>query len=324
MINKRKEKRYIKFVKFVLRNIENLRIRKYSHKFSKKMYGNWVHIVLLALRQKMDKSYREFTDVLDVCTELLNLLEIKKAPHFTTLQKAAGRLRFNFVEKIMSGFILLTMTIYVRTGIDSTGLQPTRASSYYTKVISKDKKKRRKIRKFIKLTMFVDLDKQLIISQKIRRGPANDNKDSLPVMKKGKYILDQAGKKAKSVDADKGYDSEKNHEFAVEKLKEEDRIKIKNKDVPIHRTRGTYRKKAKRRINKLRANYRSKIETINSVIKRIEGSTVRSINVSMQNKEVLFKEIAYQADRLSKIAKYYSTGFLLSPFLRIFQNLFFF
>jgi len=58
-------------------NIENLRIRKYSHKFSKKMYGNWVHIVLLALRQKMDKSYREFTDVLDVCTELLNLLEIK-------------------------------------------------------------------------------------------------------------------------------------------------------------------------------------------------------------------------------------------------------
>ena len=99
MINKRKEKRYIKFVKFVLRNIENFRIRKYSHTLSKKMHGNWVHIVLLALRQKMDKSYREFTDVLDVCTELLNLLEIKKAPHFSTLQKTAGGLRINFFLK---------------------------------------------------------------------------------------------------------------------------------------------------------------------------------------------------------------------------------
>ena len=315
MTIRKKEKKYIKFVKWILKNLENLKVRKYSHKFSKKMYGNWIHIVLLALRQKMDKSYREFTDILDVCTELMTFLGINKAPHFTTLQKAAKRLRFNLAEKIMSGFILLTMTVYVRTGIDSTGLQPTRASSHYTKIISKDKKKRRKIRNYIKLTIFADLDKQLLISQKIRRGPANDNRDSKPVLKKGKAVLDQAGKKAKSVDGDKGYDSEKNHEFVVEKLKAEDRIRIKNKDVPIHRTNGKYRKKAKRRINKLRANYRSKIETINSVIKRIEGSTIRSINVGMQNKEVIFKEIAYQADRLSKIYKNYYEfiiGFLLS------------
>ncbi|MBI2671654.1 hypothetical protein HYX16_01845 [Candidatus Woesearchaeota archaeon] len=298
-MKKRNEKRYIKFVKQILRNLENLRIRKYSHKFSKKMYGNWVHIVLLALRQKIDKSYREFIDILEMCTEILNLLKIKKAPHFTTLQKAASRLRFSFVEKIMSGFILLTMTVNVRTGMDSTGLQPTRASSHYTKVISKDKKKRRKIRKYIKLSLFADLDKQLIISQKIRRGPANDNKDSRQIMKKGKEILGKAGKKAKSVDGDKGYDSEANHKFAVEELKAEDRIKIKNKDVPIHRTRGVYRKKAKRRINRLRANYRSKIETIN-----FEGSTVRSIKVSMQNKETLFKLVAYNADRLTKVYKF--------------------
>lgn len=303
MLKKRNEKRYIKFVKWILKNLQNLRVRRYSHKFSKKMYGNWTHVVLLALRQKMDKSYREFIDIIEMCTEILTLLGIKKAPHFTTLQKACTRLRFNFVEKIMSGFILLTLTINVRTGMDSTGLQLTRASSHYTKVISKDKKKRRKIKNHIKLSLFADLDKQLIISQKIRRGPANDNKDSRQIMKKGKQILDKAGKKAKSVDGDKGYDSEKNHEFAVEKLKAEDRIRVKNKEVPIYRTKGKYRKKAKRRINKLRANYRSKIESINSAMKRIEGSTVRGIKVSMQNKETLFKELAYNADRLSKIYK---------------------
>jgi len=299
-MKKRKEKKYIRLVKQILRNLENLRVRKYSHKFSKKMYGNWIHIVLLALRQRMDKSYREFVDILEVCTEILNLLGITKAPHFTTLQKAAKRLRARFLEKVMSGFILLTLTINVRTGIDATGFQLTRASSHYTKVLKKNKKARRKIKKYLKLTAFADLDKQLIISQKIRRSPANDSPDFEPTVMKGKKVLDKAKKKAKSCDADKGYDSEKNHRVVVEELEAEDRMRLKNRDVPIHRTKGFYRKKAKKRIKRLRANYRSKNETIFSVIKRVQGSMIRSRNVSMQNKELLFKEIAYNAGRLIK------------------------
>lgn len=299
-LNKKKEKKYIKFVKQILACLQRLRVRKHSSKFSKKLYGNWVHIVLLALRQRMDKSYREFCDIMDVCTEISNALGISKVPHFTTLQKAAKRMRITFLEKIMAGFILFTMAIHVRLGIDSTGLQPTHASAHYVKVLKKDKKMRRKVKNHIKLSTLVELGKQIIISQKIRRGPANDNRDFSPVVEKGKEILDQAGKDVKSFDADKGYDSEENHRTAVEDLNAEDRIKIKNKEVPIHRTRGTYRKKAKRRINRLRANYRSKNETTFSTLKRINGSMIRSLKVSMQNKEVLFKEIAYNAARLIK------------------------
>lgn len=298
---KGKEKRYIKFVKQILKNLENLRVRKFSSKYAKRIYNNYVHIVLLALRQLMDKSYREFIDIIEVCTEILNLLGISKAPHYTTLQKAAKRFMIRFLEKVMSGFILLTLTINVRTSIDSTGFQLTRASSHYTNVIKKDKKVRRKIKKHLKLTAFVDLDKQLIISNKIRRSPANDNIDFKPVVIKGKLLLNKARKKIKSFDADKGYDSEENHKLVVEELQAEDRIRLKNKEVPIHRTKGTYRKKAKRRINRLRANYRSKNETVFSVVKRIEGSMIRSINVGMQNKELVFKEIAYNANRLVKI-----------------------
>ena len=302
-MKKRKEKKYIKFVKQILRNLKNLRVRKYSSKFSKKIYNNWIHIVLLALRQRIDKSYREFCDILEICTELLNILGIKRAPHFTTLQKATKRLRATFLEKVIGGFILLTMTIHVRTGIDATGFQLTRASAYYTKVLKKNKKARCRIKKHLKLTLFVDLGKQLIISQKIRRSPANDSKDFKPIVRKGKKLLDKAGKKAKSLDADKGSDSEENHRIAVEELKAEDRISLRYKDKPIHRTKGEYRKKAKKRIKRLRANYRSKNETVFSVIKRINGSMIRSRKVSMQNKEILFKEIAYNASRLIK--KYY-------------------
>ena len=299
-MNKKKEKKYIKLVKQIIKCLKRLRVRKYNSKYSKKVFNNWIHIVLLALRQRMDKSYREFCDIIDICTEILTLLGISKAPHFTTLQKAAQRLNIQFLEKIMAGFILFTMTINVRTGIDATGLQPTRASAHYTTVLKKNKKGRRKIKRYIKLTLFVDLGKQLIISQKIRRSPGHDNRDFKPVVRKGKQVLDKAKKKIKSVDADKGYDAEENHCLVVEELNAEDRIRLKNKDKPLWKTHGYYRKKAKRRIKRLRRNYRSKNESTISTLKRVNGSTIRSIKVSMQNKEVLFKEIVYNADRLIK------------------------
>lgn len=296
-MEKKREKKYIKLVKRLLKNLQNLRIRRYSHKFSKKMYGNWTHIVLLVLRQRIDKSYREFVAILDVCTEILNVLGIAQAPHFTTLQKAAKRLRVAFLEKIMSGFVLLTMVIQVRTGIDATGFQLTRASAHYATVLKKNRKARRKIRKYLKLTMFVDLGNQLIISQKIRRSPRHDTIDFKPAVYKGKAVLDREAKVVRSFDGDKGYDSEENRRVVVEELGAEDRIKIRNKDVPIHRTKGRYRKRYKRRCRRLRANYRSKNESTISALKRIEGSTIRSISVGMQNKEMLFKEIAYNAGR---------------------------
>lgn len=297
-MNKRKEKKYIKLANQIASCLKRLRVRKYSSRYSKKIFNNWIHIILLAIRQRMDKSYREFCDIIDVCTEILNLLGISQAPHFTTLQKAAKRLRMSFLEKIMAGFILFTMTINVRTGIDATGLQPTRASAHYTTVLKKNKKARRKIKNHIKLTTYVDLDKQIIVSQKIRRSPAHDNRDFKPVVLKGKKVLSKAKKRIKSVDADKGYDAEENHRMVVEDLQAEDRIRLKNKDKPIWKTSGEYRKKAKRRIKRLRRNHRSKNETTFSVLKRVNGSTIRSVKVSMQNKEVLLKEIVYNANRL--------------------------
>ena len=136
----------------------------------------------------MDRSYREFCDIIVVCTEILSLLGISKAPHFTTLQKSAKRLRASFLEKVMAGFILFTVTVNIRTGIDATGLQPTRASAHYTTVLKKSKKARRKIKNHIKLTTYVDLDKQIIVSQKIRRSSVHDNKDFMPVVLKGESI----------------------------------------------------------------------------------------------------------------------------------------
>ena len=77
---------------------------------------------------------------------------------------------------------------------------------------------------------------------KVRRGPASDHWDSLALVRKAHRI-----KKLKSLDADKGYTSERLRKYVVERCKAEDRIKVKNHDVPVWKTKGQYLKKAKRR-----------------------------------------------------------------------------
>ena len=289
-MNKKKRTIYYKFVKEILNALRITHVRRFPHRHDPKKYGVWAHAVLLALKQLEDKTYRFIVDMVAEMQGILALIGISQAPHWTTLHKAVQRLQNSFAGSLVASFVKKTKSQRIRVGIDSTGLQPTRASSYYTTVLKKDRKKRRKIRRHIKLSTVVDLDHQLPIYFKIRRGPASDHLDSENLVQKAHQI-----KALKSLDADKGYTKERLRRIVVEKCHAEDRIKFKNPEVPIWRTRGEYLKKAKRR--KLKANYRALCETYHSVLKRVTGSTVRARKVNMQNKEVAFKVLACSALR---------------------------
>lgn len=289
-MKEKKKTVYYRFVEQMLKALQIAHVRRFPHKHDPKKYGVWAHVVLFALKQLEDKTYRFIVDMVAEMPRILALLEIKQAPHWTALHKAVKRLQGTFAEHLVAGFVQRTKSQRVRAGIDSTGLQPTRASAYYTTVLKKDKKKRRKIRRHIKLSTVVDLDHQLPMSFKIRRGPASDHWDCDRLVRKAHKI-----KPLKSLDGDKGYTGEDHRKVVVEECGAEDRIKVKNPEVPIWKTKGTYLKKAKRR--KLRANYRSLCETYHSVLKRVTGSTVRAIKVQMQNKEVGFKVLACSALR---------------------------
>jgi len=289
-MKEKKKTVYYRFAEQILKALRIAHVRCFPHKNDPKKYGVWTHTVLLALKQLVDVSYRFVVDMLAEMSGILKMLNIAQAPHWTTIHKAAKRYRGTSIEHLVASFVRSTKSQRIRAGIDSTGLQPTRASVYYTKVISKDGKKRRAIKKHLKLSTVVDLDHQLPMCYKIRRGPASDQWDALPLVRKAHQI-----KPFKSFDADKGYTGEPLRRFIVEKCEAEDRIKVKNPEVPIWRTKGEYLKKAKRR--KLRANYRSLNETYHSVLKRITGSQVRAVTVKMQNTEIAFKILACSALR---------------------------
>ena len=70
------------------------------------------------------------------------------------------------------------------------------------------------------------------------------------------------------------------------------------KDVPIWKTRGKYRKEMKRGYSKILYNQRNKDETIVSVIKRLFGEHISSRLIRMQNREVTFRCITYNLHRM--------------------------
>ena len=163
-------------------------------------------------------------------------------------------------------------------------------------------------RRFIQLTIGAELRTRIVTSIKVRRGPANDNKDFEPVVRRAHAL-----RPIKVGIGDKGFDAEKNHELLRDELHAMSIIPARYEDVPVWRTRGRYRKEMKRGYSKKTYHQRSKDETIFSVIKRTMGDEVRSVKTRAQNNEMRFKIISYNAARMASIDYSLFGGFLQSP-----------
>lgn len=163
------------------------------------------------------------------------------------------------------------------------------------------------MRRFLKLTIGAELKTQLVTSIKVRRGPANDNRDFTSVVRKAHAV-----KPIKVGIGDKGYDAEKNHELLRDELHAQSIIPARQQHVPVWRTRGRYRKQMKKGYSKKTYHQRSKDETIFSVIKRVMGDEVRSVKTRAQNNEMRLKIISYNAARITNIAYSLLRGFLQS------------
>jgi hypothetical protein len=192
--------------------------------------------------------------------------------------------------RIISSFIVISGTKHIFAGIDSTGFRSTHSSQYYTE--------RAKLRrKWIKLSIGADLLLQIICTIKIRRAPTrHDNIDFRPITTKTSSTLPLS-----VVTADKGYDSEDNHQLVRDGLHAFSIIPARYEHVPIWRTYGKYRKQMKRGYSRLLYNQRNKDETIVSVIKRLFGDYLMSRLTRMQNRELSFRCITYNTHRLTNL-----------------------
>jgi len=299
---KEKKTFFIRFAESILRALKLRQVRLYGSKFSKKTYTLHQHIVLLALREyHKGIGFRQLCDILPDYAFLLEYLELSQIPHFTTLHKVSQRLESTLLEGIFLGF---ARKAKFRSGIDSTGLSLQHSTYYYEQKLEyfrkakkrkpgRPRKARRKKHQYT--SIFADLDGRIILSTKLLRGKKSDNRMMKPTIIKAKELFNRII----SNDADRGYDAEYNHKFNNEVMKVEDYIKLKNKDVPIHRTSGANRKiakaKARNKRGRPRKNHRNKIESIIFVLKKVFGEHLSATSAACQRQQTRFRIIAHNA-----------------------------
>lgn len=309
-MNKKEEEdtKYIKYAKRIIELCKRSGLPLYSSKFSNKIYNNHQFIVLLSFKQYERKGYERFIAELPDKLPLIEYLHLDSLPHFTALQKFAKRIKQTVLQLVLTKSLARTGVRKVVGGVDGTGNKPHRASTYYVRRLEyfsrKNKKKKRgrpkkkrKVRRYIKTFPFIELRTQLPLAVGFSRRTGNESPYFKPVAKQAM----KCGKPFKEIPLDMGYDSEYVHEFIREDMNALSIIPARNENVPIHRTKGRYRKQMKRGYSKKKYHQRSKNETVNYVTDALMGEEVYALDWRMQNKELLFRYIMYSAYRFVKI-----------------------
>lgn len=264
------------YLKFIDKSLELAKaIPRYFSKYANKIFCNHQKIVLLVLKQKLRTTYRDLIEILKI-SHIPLYLGLKRIPHHTTLIKFAKKIKSSLLNNILS--IRQACTV----GIDATGFELENKSYYYRTIWNSNKPQ--KTKRFMKLTIAADANKQLILHYKIRRDYKRCNIEFRDILKELKvdYVV-----------ADKGYSSRENRNFVLYKL---NAIPF----IPYKKNEWTYKFRDGKRLRFDEKIYhqRSKVETIFSVIKRKYGSILKGRSFVAQNIELICKLIAYNTDRM--------------------------
>ena len=238
---------YKRFTLHSLRVVDT--VRPYSNKFSKRKFTQRQHLVILMLKERLQKTYREIVQLLELMPELLKLLGLREVPHFTTLQKFFAR----FPHRIFDALLHNTHQFFESgeiLSIDASGFSLNRMSSHYERRCYKH-------RHYVKSSLAIDARSQAIIADKVRKSRAHEVRDFKPLLHKSSGYA--------TVVADKGYDAEMCHRDAI---KSGMRAIIPVRKRGRNRVMGRNRARMARGFDEAMYHQRSKSETVFSVIKR--------------------------------------------------------
>jgi hypothetical protein len=282
---KKKHSQLVKLICSCQKLLRKSRILRYSCKFSRKIYTQHQHILLLVLKTYLRRTYRETVEVIGELQRIRRRIRLRRIPHFTTLQKFMKRFNPMLLERLI--YSMIDNSGCSRVAVDSTGFSSSYASTYYVK---RGKGNDDEVRSFMKASIAVDLKRQVVLSLKVRKAPANDCRDFIPLLKKINPWL---------VIADKGYDTEKNLLYL--------RSRNIHAVIPVrtgHNSprRTKLRKRMKRWFERNPVadevyHERSKVESVFSSLKRKFGDVLHSRSTLLRKKELKLRFFVYNVCR---------------------------
>lgn len=315
---RRRQSKIVKLISWALEACRVYGIPHYGSKFSRHDFTQHQHIALLVLKTKHKLCYRDVIEIVAEMPKVMAALKLKAAPHFTTLQKFMKKIESNLLNALIS-YVALALKYkkppaIVDLAVDASGFSSSYASRYYIERI----KEGSWCRHYLKGSLAVDVERQLVVAARLRKSPSNDYIDFIPLLRN---IL-KGGVSIEKVRADKAYDGESNLQY-MKKMEIEAVIPIKGgANAPSWRTgKAKARKAMLRRWNKepgLEKDYhrRNIVETVNSVLKRKFGESLSSRSHWLRRKELLLRLLTYNLYRRISIGSF----LLPEGFYRAFQK----
>jgi hypothetical protein len=224
--------------------------------------------------------------------KIVDFLNLPHIPNFSTLSYFITSLSLKIVKAVDEAVQKILPT-YSKVIVDSTGFECTNPSHYYCK----RRNSPYPVDGFITLHAVIDQENGFIRTHQTRAKKVHDSKMLIPLLKK-------LCKKPEILYADRGYDSEKNYAFVVEKIDCVPLILQKNMLKPLEKCKGDHRLEIREIFDYGEYLKRNKIEGIFSALKRKYGSTLSTKKVRTQEKELTFKIIIYNLEKKIKMTIY--------------------
>jgi hypothetical protein len=269
----------------------------HRHKFSPKKFTQPQLMACLVLKEFSCLDYRGLAVHLADHPDLGTLIGLKAVPHFTTFQKAAGRLLAAVPSRrVFDAVLERAVKDRVRrhrvplAAVDGTGMESRHVSRYFTKrQADGNPDGDRTYAHFPKVVFVVDCASHMILSAVPGRGPATD------LVQFGR-AFSQAARRARIevLLADADFDAEWLHtavrSHGVRTIIPPTRGRPSDKPPA-----GRWRRVMKRRFARLKPKYgqRWQVETVNSMIKRRLGSALRARVEANQFREIILRAITH-------------------------------
>jgi hypothetical protein len=281
---KPRESRYVKVARIAY-HLTQQALPRYSHPKSPHHFTLHQLAACVLLMFYLDFSYRDMEEWLLASDQVCQALDLVRIPDHTTLQRTFKKLRMLDFEKMKNQLLDENGVEEESIASDSTGFSPGQASLYY------QTRTGRLYQRWVKGVYAVGTASQFILAWRSGWGPASDVA-YLPGLRRDsrRYGHHQGQRKAWVMMADAGFDGQS--------VREDDLV------PPVRRGGNLLhpeRKERADRVSQARLDglfgQRWKTETVNSVIKRKFGDTIRSRKRSLQRREPIIKGLVYNIHR---------------------------
>lgn len=266
-------------------------VPEYRHARSNHIYSYTQKIALLVLKEYMNLSYRDMSMELGGNPIITEVLGLDFMPHHSTMAKFSKSVDKNDLKRTIMEFQVLADGGLA--AVDGTCLSDRGRSAHFERRM-RDFGQKTPQKVFTKASIVVDTEKKIVYAADSFAGKRHDVKFM------SEMVRQLEGCRISALVADKGYDSEQVHKLVRKKLK----IRLLapargDPTVPAKHITGHFRRKMRMYLGPMCTEFtrayrmRCIVETVNSMIKKVFGSILRSKTPECRETEMLTRIIAH-------------------------------